>query len=408
MALIKLSAIVLLALVCHAVAIDVRCWSRNRHWCAILDAVPTITDNDKITLTNTEPKQTVTHFRWTWPIAVKTMPKVWFETFPNIEVCDITGMGVETMTQTTFESAGHLKKLIMDKNRIRVVPNAVWKWASNLTDIDLDNNEIVELQDWCLTGLTKLKSLHLSNNHIKTLTTNTLAGAPKLETLHLTNNEIETIEDGALALPHLKTLHLGMNHIKTMPINVLTGAPLLNHLDLANNMLTEIPAALLHKHKIITLILDLNPLDNVHIKDIMTIPSIEILWLEDTGVITTWTTVDIPITNASMINHLDLTNNGIRTPTILQDLRLLTQLNTVILDENLMDHLDVEDIKSVLPALTTVHMENTEVNCDWLQTILPTMTAINVEIKTGEIDADVGVAEQRTSVDNEHVCGKLI
>lgn len=325
-----------------------------------------------------------------------------------MEVCDITGMGVETMTQATFQTAGHLKKLLMEKNRIRVIPNAVWKWAPNLTDIDLDNNQIVEMQDWALTGLNKLKTLHLANNHIKTLTSNTLAGAPRLETVDLTNNEIETIEDGALALPHLKTLSLDMNHIKSMPVNVLSGAPLLNHLDLADNMLTEIPAALLRNHKITTLVMDLNPLDNVHIKDIMNIPSVEIMWLQDTGVITTWTTVDMPTTTTSKINHLDLTGNGIRTPTILKDLRMLTHLNTIVLDENALDQVDLEDIKTMLPALRTVQMENTEVSCDWLKSILPKMTAINVEIKTGEIDVDVPVTEQRTNVDNEHVCGKLI
>jgi len=86
----------------------------------------------------------------------------------------------------------------------------------------------------------------------------------------------------------------------------------------------------------------------------------------------------------------------------------MTDLETVVLDENPLDQVDMEDIKTVLPSLTTVSMENTEVNCDWLKTILPKMKAVNVEIKTGEVDKDVPAAEQRTSVDAEHLCGKLV
>lgn len=400
------SAIVILAIVCHVSSVEIRCQSRSRDWCLIRDNVPTVTDGDRITIANAQPVDTVKTLRWTWQTKMKSMPSVWFDTFPNLETVDLTGMGIEIITQTSLQNARKLKKLTLDKNNLRVIPEAVFKLAPNLVDLDLDNNKITELQG-ALTGLTKLKTLTLNNNHIKVWTRNMLAGAPQLETLHLSNNDIETIEDGAMALPMLKELHLNLNRIKTMPIDVLTGAPMLKHLDMTANMLTEIPMAMMHATKMTTLILDMNQLENVHLKQLLNMPWLEFVSLEDTGIVTDdMDKVTVSTTSTSMINHLDLTRNGIDKTDILKTLTKMPNLQTIILNENQLTSLMVDDIKTMLPSLSVISMEDMEIDCEWLKMALPMMTEMDIEMKTGVWDEDLSSNQQRKMVDN-HLCGPL-
>lgn len=397
----------MLAIVCNAAAVEIRCWSRTRDWCSIRDNVPTVSDGDKITITNADPKETVKTFAWTWPTNLKTMPSVWFETFPNMETCDLSFMGLETLTQASLENASMLKTLVLEGNNIRIIPASVFKMAANLTQIDLDDNNIVEMEDWALKGLDRLRELTMANNDIKVLRRNMLAGAPRLQKLDLSNNDIEVIEAGCLNIPQLKELDLSVNNIKNMPVDILNGAPLLKQLDLSKNWMSEIPEAI-RTSKITTLVMDMNPLENVHLRDLLKMPTLEFVSLENTGIITVWPeAMTDKTTSTSMVNHLDIGSNGPMTANILKQLVALTHLQNVILDKNQLERLDLDDIKTMLPSLTVISLEDNEIDCEWLKEMIPKMTDAEIEMKTGDWDEDLPASEQRQKVDT-HLCGRLL
>lgn len=372
--------------------------NRNRHWCMIADEMPT-TSTETINIINAELKESVTHLRWTWPANIQQMPTVWFEIFPNLESLDISGMGVETMTQNTFKNAGRLKTLIMEDNKIQILSMEIFKIASNLETIEMNNNKISEMEDLCLKGLNKLISLDMSNNRIEKLTRNTLAGAPKLATVTFSANRIHTIEDGAFNLPQLKSLLLDKNNIKTLPINILIGCPLLTDLALNKNAFSEIPAALHQQINIDLLVMDTNPLENAHIRDIFKISTLETVSLEDTGINITMTDADLTTPITTNIDFLDLSKNGIRDTNVLKHLKMLNNLELLVLNGNPLDHIDLDNVKTIFPELVSISMQDTEIDCEWLRNWLPKLKDIEIDIKTG-------ANKQRIKIDNDHFCDK--
>lgn len=392
---------------CNAAAVEIRCWSRARDWCSINENVPDVTDGDKITIANADPRETVKTFEWNWPTKLRTMPSVWFDTFPNLETCDLGFMGFETLTQSSFENARMLKTLVLEGNGITKLTASVFKMAANLTKINLDFNNIGEMEDWSLKGLDRLRELTMVYNDIGVLKRNMLAGAPRLQKVDLSSNGIQVIEAGSLNIPHLKELRLRVNDIKTMPVDILNGAPLLKYLDLTKNWFTEIPEAI-RTSRLTTLIMDLNSMENAHLRDLLKMPTLEYVSLQNTGIATVWPeAMTDKSTSTSMINHLDISSKGPMTANILKQLVALTHLQTVILDRNQLERLDLDDIKTMLPSLSVISLKDNEIDCEWLKEMIPRMTDVDIEMKTGDWDEDLPASEQRQRVDS-HLCGRLM
>lgn len=390
-----------------ASATEVRCASTTREWCRITEPVQ-IQDADKVTITNTDHSDDVLYVEWT-RATVKTIPKILFEKFPKMAKIDMS-TGLETLTTDDFEKATELETIDFTKNSIRRVPAGVFTKATKLVSIDMTYNRITTIEDNAFNGLAHLQTLSLDYNWIDSLKRNTFAGAPKLQTINLRNNEITSIEPGTFDLPRLDELDLAVNHLKSMaiPAELFVNAPVLRHVDLSYNELTTIPNAFRRsKVTVESIVLDYNPLDNFELNELCKLKGMKYVSLENTG-FTMPADEDVPQKVCkSMLDNLDLTANGIDTANILNHLAMFGNLETITLDENHIHTINnISNVKDMFPNITSISLENNEVDCGWLRETLPTMKAAEVELATGVVYDKIPLAEQGEAV-GEQLCGKV-
>lgn len=389
-------------------AAEVRCASSAREWCRINEPV-SLTEGEKLTILNSDHKDTASHLQWTMRSHMKTIPAAIFETFPKLLMLDL-GTGIEELNPTDFEKASVLEHVELSKNRISRVPVGVFTKATKLRTIDMTNNQITEIEENAFNGLNQLEEVIFEFNYITSLKRNTFAGARKLRTINLRSNEIATIESGTFNLPHLDELDLGINHLKmlSLPTDLFVNAPILRHVDLAYNELTEIPVAVRrNKVTIESLVLDYNQLDDFEFSELLKIKPLKYVSLENTGFVIEDDVLTPQKASKSLLDNIDLTANGIATPNILKHLAMFVNLETITLNENHIHRIiDIGNVKTIFPNITTISLENNEVDCTWLREILPAMKAAEIDLATGTVDEKIPAAERGESVDDQ-LCGKV-
>lgn len=388
-------------------AAEVRCASSAREWCLINESV-SLNEADKLTILNSGHKDNATQFHWTVRSTMKSIPTAIFETFPKLLVFDLA-TGIEVLGPLDFEKAAVLEQVDLTKNNIRRVPAGVFTKAPKLQVIDLTNNKIIEIEENAFNGLNQLEEVVLEHNYITTLKRNTFAGARKIRMISLCNNEITTIEAGTFNLPRLDELDLCVNHLKTtMPVDLFNNAPMLHHLDLSYNELTEIPLAVRrNKVTIAELVLDYNPLDDFEFSELLKIKSLKYVSLESTGFILDDDVTTPQKVSKSLLDNIDLSNNGIATANVLKHLAMFGNLETITLNMNRIHRInDIANVKTMFPNVTTISMEKNGVDCDWLREVLPAMKAAEIDLATGIVDEKIPVEEQGESVDKQ-LCGKM-
>lgn len=389
-------------------AAEVRCASSANEWCRINEPV-NLAEGEKLTISNSAHRDDVTHFQWTVRSNMKTIPTSILDTFPKLLLFDF-GTGIEQLTPADFEKASAVEYIDLTKNAIRRVPAGVLSKATKVQTIDLTANRIIEIEENAFNGLHSLQTLTLEYNFIAELKRNTFAGTPNLRTLDLRNNEITTIEPGTFDIPRLDDLDLSINHLKTLalPTDLFSNAANLRNIDLSYNELTAIPAAVYHDNATISsLVLDYNQLEEFKFSELLKIKPLKYVSVENTGFrldkdVTTPQTV-----SDSLLTDIDLTANGIVTPNILERLAIFGNLETITLDQNYVSRIrDIANVKTLFPNITTISLENNDVDCAWLREVLPAMKTAEIELATGSVDEKIPVEEQGESVDDQ-LCGKV-
>lgn len=380
--------------------------NNNRNWCVIHDSINVLAQDDKLQIVNAEHKLNVTHLQWNYRSNVmKSLPTIIFETFPNLELLDFS-TGIELLNDVDLALALKLKSLILNKNKINLIKSNVFKLAVNLNDIQLDYNQITELQDNMLNGLSKLSTISLNSNFITTLTRNVFAGAPRLSSISLKNNELVSIEDGVFNLPRLTEIILSNNHLKVLPDNLFVNAPLLHHIDMFDNELVVVPQALFKQKSIDSLILDWNELENLSLNQFLLIENLNYLSLENVGLVLS-SPAERVIPSKSLLTSIDLSDNNLVLPDILNQLSMFRSLEKIVLDRNLIHLINgMADIKTYFPNITSISMVGNEVDCAWLKEVLPAMKAAEIELDTGAVDENIPVVEQGEIVDGQ-LCGVI-
>ena len=150
-----------------------------------------------------------------------TLPADIFRGLPNLEMLDMSGLGLTTL------------------------PDGIFRGLSRLWWLNLTSNKLTALKARQFADLTALRTLYLTNNLLATVDAAAFAGIPDLTGLDLNRNPtLTTLPDGVFdSLLELRLLNLGDNGLTSLSSNLFGNlTSLFWGLNLANNSLTSLPA----------------------------------------------------------------------------------------------------------------------------------------------------------------------
>ncbi|XP_055678384.1 leucine-rich repeat-containing G-protein coupled receptor 5-like [Lutzomyia longipalpis] len=334
-------------------------------------------------------------------------PKTLFKTFPKITKVDLSTSHVHQLNgNKTLNGAKTLKILDLSRNSLEEIEDFVFSEGKELVELHLSRNKIISVRPNAFAGLEKLELLDLSFNDIKILTEEVFSGLTKLQFIYVNNNDLKNLTFDLRELKDLTEFDISNNkyidvngwltdlpsHIKpklsfnysycnedktilkTWGTNIKTY--IVKHskvidvytymnvrwetLDISENLLRDIT----NITKIQTLQnLDLseNPLSPLNVSTFSLLDDLRTLNLRSTGI-----SLDQNYFAAQKkLTFLDISGNGL-TSLDLRDLKSLSSLQTLYLHENNFTELEyIEDIKTILPNLTTISLFKNNFSCSY-------------------------------------------
>ena len=214
-----------------------------------------------------------------------------------------------------------------------------------IVTLNLSTNDIHVIQNGSFNQLTKLKKLDLSNNNIRLLTIKTFDGlGSSLETLNLSQNNISELPPRLFSnISNLKKLNLDYNQIQVLNTLSLNGLEYLNYLSLNYNRLSMIEYSNQTFQNLHELHLDYNNLSQyLHENRFVNFPGLLIL----------------------NIGHNYLSNTNYN------EFKGLKNLTTLFMDGNLYLKLNGTYLKSEMPNLKTIGVNDNFWHCEHLEKVL--------------------------------------
>lgn len=183
-----------------------------------------------------------------------------------------------------------------------------------------DRTFILEIIEGDKTNKSTIKGVHIKSHNKRRLSTDLCETYPNLDTYHGYHLTIESVEEDALvSCKDLKVIRLSSNNIKVLAPNTFNRNTLLEIIDVYDNEIDEIPHDLFK--------------GLVNLKE---------LYLSN--------------------------NNLVHLPT--EAFRDLKKLFKITLNSNPLLDLDVEGLIEYLPALTAANIEDTDIKCSKMRTIV--------------------------------------
>lgn len=171
--------------------------------------------------------------------AVKFIPKIVYETFPNMDYFLIwDNIDFPNIEQRFFEGIPDIKILRVLENKIRAInANVFIKLPKSLEIVNLQNNQIEVVDALAFAGLSTVGELYLQQNKIAALEDGTFQYMSNLSELNLQNNLIEKVSEQTFSgLVNLKNLNMQSNKIKVLHYEAFNEFSKLNDIDLRNNV----------------------------------------------------------------------------------------------------------------------------------------------------------------------------
>ncbi|KAM4600455.1 toll-like receptor 21 [Polymixia lowei] len=329
----------------------------------------------------------------------------------------------------------HLKEFSVRYNRILSVSSFAFYHTPNIVMLQLNINNIAYLDRKAFKGLKLLETLRLDNNLLTDLFNNSFEDLKSLQILNLRNNRISVIFNGTfLSLNNLTTLDLGGNKITHFESAGLHGLKSLSNLYLDGNRLKQIVSALYGVFQNTLEVLDLQGNQICFLKEITSSPFVNLSKLRDLKLDSQKPYGITLLPNAFFrglhsLESLYLTNNhitylapdafddlkGLRfltldssfvgvaqlQPGVFKNLRNLTRLSvenmgiqnfskdvfgnltrlqTLQLNRNVMQSLDVEALDA-LPMLRYLDIRNIPLSCTCQNSILQNWTVNNQNVQ---------------------------
>lgn len=311
------------------------------------------------------------------------VPSQMFTYFPNVKLLSMMSK-IKTIAANSFEHATKLESLTLGPD-IEAIQVGAFNGAINLKELTF-SNKITNIDDNTFSGLDELQSLILLNNKLTVISSNMFTGLPKLSVLSLEENTIETIEDGALNLPSVTSLILSGNKLNTLPDMVFAGLPNLNKIEL-NHAIKHIGKSLDILLNIEVISMNDNQIDDIDLFELAKLPKLTELSLENSGFSFQKLNED-KASIESTLKVLNIGRNNLTDPTELLNLKFLTNLESLNLNENLYTNFDLgqKSIKEILPKLTFIHLKSTKISEDEINKLTEEMKVNGITVE-GEYES---------------------
>lgn len=341
------------------------------------------------------------------------------------------------------EFNGSRNKLQMIKKSVfSYVARLAESWAHEITKISVDDdfplhqlwrinlehNHIFDIEDYSFYGLNNLVNLELRGNDLLTIRKNTFAGIPSLGFLDLSENDLRTIEEGAFDFVELDVLHLNGNELKRLSDNLFDRMPNVQRISLHQNALERIGRSLYNLSNVNTISLGDNHIIDIDLVEFAQLPKLNDLKLDNSGFTFDTTSDEYRPINSSL-KALDLSQNNLTDASDLIRLRIFRNLCVLNLNVNpftnftipvktatdapeepnlthqvvanvllalsktyvgaavdvaqQLEHQFLADdwsLKNVLPKLTKLDLDHTNMTCDTLTDVDRTLKAKHVKV----------------------------
>ncbi|KRF99426.1 uncharacterized protein Dwil_GK27195 [Drosophila willistoni] len=173
--------------------------------------------------------------------SIAKIPKLMFDTFPDLQVLRMENCSVEAFERPQFEGASNLMSLFLGHNRLRDIPKNIFLGADNLATLHMEGNQLKQLGNHSFHALKELKELSLADNRIEHLPVGIFNGMRKLIDLNLAGNALEALPRGIFDRNlNLTRLSLARNRFTAFESELLKLQPRLSLLDISGNILQEL------------------------------------------------------------------------------------------------------------------------------------------------------------------------
>lgn len=163
-----------------------------------------------------------------------------FKVYKQLQVLNISYVGLEVLEAKFFESAATLEKLDASHNKIREISALFLPNTTNLKEINFSYNRIIVVEPNTFSALNKLTTLNLAHNPIASIKEEIFENYYGLADLDLScdrtfdsNNSRVIIlsQDAFVNLTHLINLNLANNPIGNLKIGTFSKQNDLQHLN---------------------------------------------------------------------------------------------------------------------------------------------------------------------------------
>ncbi|XP_059616713.1 toll-like receptor Tollo [Phlebotomus argentipes] len=363
------------------------------------------------------------------------VPVTLFSTYDSLSRVDFSKCQMRQLNgKTTLSGAKKLKFLDMSENNLDELADEVFSEASELVEVYLARNQISSVSLNAFAGLKKLEILDLSFNVIKIIRGDIFWDLKQIKIIYVNNNAMSTMKisfvnntnlieydgshndlsDWSLTFPGKSKVILNLSYCKlkntyssaadkgdliidgntvdyikilgqvtkvSAKYNKLRYAEIdpklpIVTLELAGNFLTDIGN--ITKIKTVEK-LDLSenrlmPLDS---STFNLMADLRVLNLRSTGI--SLNDKDF-LANQKKLIHLDVSRNELSSLN-LRNLKTLVSLQSLFLHENKLSEIKhLEDIKEILPSLTTISLSKNRFSCSYLQRMLQLLENLHVNV----------------------------
>lgn len=370
-------------------SIEIKCLTTDSQVCEIDPAVcPELTDEntseENVNIVNYNAAKSARTFDILTRTRLTKVPTFILKKFKKLHSLRIIDAGIVELVPESFVDGKKIELLDLRRNEITNIPANVFAAMEMLEELSLFDNKISNIEDGAFNGLGNLKQIFLAGNRLTVIGGGTFAGAENLEELFLDDNAIGSIASGAINMPHLENIVLRGNRLKSLPEDLFAASTMLEKADLSKNELMRLGGLFDQCSSLYLLNLNDNPdIEDADLFDVMQrFPGLSYLYLANTNAKLPEVA---PQTNETefALTHLNLAYNRLTNANILKLLMPFKSMKTIELQQNQLKRLElVDDIGNVFPRLTSINLQNNDLDVDWLNQAKPIFDAAGIQIFT--------------------------
>lgn len=171
----------------------------------------------------------------------KRVPRRFFNFFSNIEIFNITNVGLQHLDVLSFYNGTNLKEIYMSQNKLKMIVNFLFIPNPELEVLDFSYNQIEKINPMAFEGLEQIQKIDVSHNKISSIDSRVFRHLKSLQSINLSHNKLRSlspynfISKKGNFVSDLKILNLDFNNLKKISPLTLTNLKKLHELTLEKN-----------------------------------------------------------------------------------------------------------------------------------------------------------------------------